>query len=94
MPFAVYILRSGTSGRFYIGHTDKLSRRIDQHNNPDYHGTKHTKRNTGPWKCVYVEEFNTRYEAMRREKEIKAKKSRRYIEYLIDNWQSPEGFRD
>ncbi len=28
---------------------------------------------------------------MRLEKEIRAKKSRQYIEFLIRSWQSPEG---
>jgi hypothetical protein len=30
---------------------------------------------------------------MKREKEMKAKKSKKYIEYLL-NWQSPESVRD
>ncbi|MEW6052869.1 MAG: GIY-YIG nuclease family protein [Nitrospirota bacterium] len=93
MPFLVYILKSESTSQYYIGHTDDLDRRISQHNNIDYHGSQHTKRNKGPWTCVYTETFLTRSEAMQREKEIKSKKSRRYIEYLL-NWQSPEGVRD
>jgi len=36
-----------------------------------------------PWELVYSETFNKRAEAAAREKEIKNKKSRKYIEFLI-----------
>jgi putative endonuclease len=90
MAFTVYILRSETTFMYYVGHTDDLPRRTAQHNDSEYQGSKHTKRNKGPWTCVYAEQYNTRAEAIRREKEIKAKKSRQYIEFLI----YPEGLRD
>ena len=94
MAFIVYILRSETTSTYYVGHTDDLPRRIAQHNDPEYHGSKHTKRNKGPWVCVYTEQYDTRAEAIKREREIKAKKSRKYIEFLVHNRQSPEGLRD
>ncbi len=83
MPYFVYILKSETTSKYYIGHTDDLDRRLSEHNNPEYQGSKYTKRNQGPWRCVYTEEYSTRSEAMKREREIKAKKSRKYIEMLI-----------
>jgi len=94
MPFFVYILRSESTGRYYVGHTDDLPRRISQHNDPTYHGSKYTKRNQGPWTCVFSEQYETRSAAMHREQEIKAKKSRDYIEFLIISRQSPERLRD
>jgi putative endonuclease len=93
MPCFVYILQSESTAQYYIGHTDNLDRRLSQHNNVDYHGSKHTKRSKGPWISVYTESFGKRYEAMQRDKEIKAKKSKVYIEYLLSR-QSPEGVRD
>jgi putative endonuclease len=36
-----------------------------------------------PWKLVYHEVFQTKSEAMKRECEIKRKKSRKYLEKLI-----------
>jgi putative endonuclease len=73
--------------------SDNLERRISQHNNVNYHGSKHTKRSKGPWLLVHTENFVTRSEAMHREKEIKGKKSRKYIENLISR-QSLESVRD
>jgi putative endonuclease len=37
------------------------------------------------WKCVYVEIFNTKEEAYAREREIKAWKSRKKNEHLINS---------
>jgi putative endonuclease len=35
------------------------------------------------WRLVYTEEFEDRTSAIKREREIKKKKSRKYIEFLI-----------
>jgi len=83
LSYTVYILKSASTSQFYIGHTDNLERRISEHNDPSYEGTQYTKRHRGPWKCVYTEEYETRSLAIIREKQIKHKKSRKYIEYLI-----------
>lgn len=44
------------------------------------HYTKNQKSN---WKLVYSEKYSTRKEATRRERDIKSKKSRQYLENLI-----------
>ena len=38
-----------------------------------------------PWNLMYYENFPTRAKASRREIEIKKKKSRKYVEWLISN---------
>jgi putative endonuclease len=50
MAFHVYVLRSQSTGRFYVGHTENLGRRISAHNNNRTASIK----NRGPW------EFATR----------------------------------
>ena len=81
--YYTYILKSGTTGRFYIGSTENLEKRIKQHNDPNYIGTKTTKNFPGPWELIYHEIFESRSEAMKREKEIKSWKDRRAILRLI-----------
>ena len=81
--FYTYILQSETNGRFYIGSTDDIERRLIEHNDPDYKGSKTTKRIKGPWVVVYSESFETRSEAMKREKQIKSWKSRKAILELL-----------
>jgi Predicted endonuclease containing a URI domain len=84
--FSMYILQSSTSGRYYIGHTDEISRRLTEHNSGM---AKYTRREK-PWKVIYVENYATRSAAMRRELEIKRKKSRQYIEELIKAGERPD----
>jgi putative endonuclease len=81
MPFNVYILYSPTLDQYYIGHTADINDRLFRHNNS---GSKSTKK-ASDWKLVYTEAFETKAEAAKREIEIKKKKSRKYIEWLIDS---------
>jgi len=77
----VYILYSNKINRYYVGYTDDLDWRLERHNKG---WGKYTKRGI-PWKLVYSETCNFKTEAIRREKEIKNKKSRKYIEELINH---------
>jgi putative endonuclease len=83
MAYFIYILQSKSTMYYYVGHTDDLPKRVAQHNDPEYTLTTYTKKHKGPWLLVYSETFSTRADAMKREREIKAKKSRRFIEELI-----------
>ena len=78
--FVTYILQSQKSGMFYIGHTQDIEIRLTYHNTGRVKATK----NKGPWILVYFEEYETKLEANRRELEIKSKKSRVFIETLIN----------
>lgn len=82
MPCWTYILQSAITGRYYCGSTDSVDRRAAQHNDPDYHGSKTTKRFEGPWELVWQSEFATRAEAMALEKKIKKRGIGRYLEDL------------
>ena len=75
--YYIYVLQDKLSSKFYVGHTNNIEERIKRHNEGR---SGYTKR--GQWKLYYFEKYKTRSEAMRREKEIKYKKSRRYIENL------------
>lgn len=63
----VYILECG-NGSFYTGWTNNLEHRVQMHNMGK--GAKYTKAHL-PVKLVYVEEFEDKSEALRREYEIK-----------------------
>jgi len=72
MPYYVYLLKSLKTGTSYVGHTNDLSRRIVEHNSGK---NKYTK-NKAPWELIYHEEFQTRSDAMRREKFYKSVEGR------------------
>ncbi len=81
MLYYVYIIYSSTLDQYYIGHTEKLQDRIFRHTNS---GSKSTKK-ANDWVVKFTENFETRAAAVKREVEIKKKKSRKYIERLISS---------
>lgn len=83
MPFFTYILKSKIKEKYYIGETDNLERRLILHNEGNSLSTKAYI----PWELVYHEEFNTKSEALKREKHLKKMKSKKYIEWLISIYQ-------
>jgi putative endonuclease len=84
MEFVVYILQSKSNQSFYVGYTSFLILRIREHNSGM---SKHTSKHI-PWEVVYVEFFNSKTEAIKREKSIKKMKSRNYIEELVKKHSS------
>jgi putative endonuclease len=81
MTYYCYIIYSRQLDRFYVGHTEDLSIRVDQHRSG---ASKYTSKATD-WELVYKEQFADRLLAQRREREIKQKKSRKYIEWIISS---------
>ncbi len=80
MTYIVYILYSKKLDKYYIGYTgDVLDERVRRHNS-NHKGFTGGK---GDWVIKHKELFNSKAQATSREKEIKSKKSRKYIERLI-----------
>jgi putative endonuclease len=78
--FYTYILRSEKDSSYYVGQTNNLQSRLKYHNSGK---VNYTKRGI-PWKLVYFEEYQTRSEAALRERYIKNRKSKKYIETIIN----------
>jgi len=78
--FTVYALYSEKFDKIYIGQTDKLERRIVEHNEGLL--SVYTKRYR-PWQIIYTEVFATRTQALKREKQLKSQKGREFIWDLI-----------
>src|SRR5207249_156144 len=81
MIYYVYIIYAASIDQYYVGHSDDLQDRLFRHNNS---GSKATKK-ANDWVTKYTEPCETRAAAMKREIEIKKKKSRKYIEWLISS---------
>jgi len=77
--FFVYILYSKSLDRYYVGHTVSLNDRLKRHNS----GRSKATKGGIPWVISYTETFETKADAYKRERLIKAKKSRIFIEKLI-----------
>jgi putative endonuclease len=63
-----YVLKSQKTGRLYKGHSENIEMRLQQHNS----GKTRSTRNGIPWVLIYSEKFNTRQEAIGREKYFKS----------------------
>jgi predicted GIY-YIG superfamily endonuclease len=68
MPYYVYILLC-KDGSYYTGYAKDVKRRFERHKKGQ--GARYTRMHKAE-KVVYVEEFDSRSEAMKREREIKS----------------------
>jgi len=68
--YFVYILRT-SSNTLYIGQTNDLERRLKEHKNKTSRSAKYINY-FKYFELVYSEEYLTRIEAMRREKQLKS----------------------
>jgi putative endonuclease len=74
-----YILHSLSDGRYYVGQSNRLAGRLEEHNRGRVRSTK-----TGiPWELKYSIRFSSRAEALAWERMVKARKSRAFIEAMI-----------
>jgi putative endonuclease len=80
--YFVYILFSSKTNKFYIGSTDNLESRLKHHNAGS---TPSTRPGAPFWEIKYYETHPDRSVALKKELEIKKKKSRKYIEWLISS---------
>ncbi|MES1214947.1 MAG: GIY-YIG nuclease family protein [Bacteroidota bacterium] len=78
--FIVYIIYSASLDRFYIGYTgDEINSRLNKHN-ANHKGFTGTRAD---WVLKYTEMYESKSEAMKRERLIKSWKSRQKILQLI-----------
>ncbi|MFH0969807.1 MAG: GIY-YIG nuclease family protein [Patescibacteria group bacterium] len=82
MKYFIYIAYNKTFDKFYIGQTNNLARREFEHNNKL---SKYTAKYSGDWKILYTENYNSRAEAMRREKFLKNQKNKDFYRKLCSS---------
>jgi putative endonuclease len=79
MSYFAYVLYSPDFNRFYKGSCENLEERVKQHN----HGYTASTKPFIPWELVYFEEFESRMEAVKREKYFKSAAGRRFLKKKI-----------
>ncbi|MBI5475673.1 MAG: GIY-YIG nuclease family protein [Ignavibacteriales bacterium] len=75
----VYIIQSEKDKSYYVGYSHNPQLRLEHHNM----GWSRSTKGKMPWRLMYIEECKDKTEALKREREIKNRKSRKYIEELI-----------
>jgi len=68
MAYTVYAIKSLIDSRIYVGLTENLERRLEEHNQGRTRSTKGYR----PWKLIYKEEVETRISARKLEKYYKS----------------------
>jgi len=76
--YTVYVLQN-KQRRLYIGQTGNLISRLDAH----ARGLSFFTKGKGPWWLVYQEQYDTRAQAMAREKVLKTGRGRDFIKQII-----------
>ena len=86
MKYYIYILTNWDNRVLYIGVTNNIVRRLDEHRNGD---KKSFATRYKTFKLVYNEEFNSPQDAINREKQLKRwsrAKKEALIESINPNW--------
>lgn len=72
----VYVIRSTKDGELYIGSTNDLKRRLNEHNDGENFSTAHRT----PFELIYYEAYTAKRDASRREKALKLRgNARRFL---------------
>ena len=80
--YIVYVLHSATYNKIYIGYTSDLKDRFKSHNEL---ATKGWTIRFRPWEIIHTENFDSKSDAMKREKQLKTASGRTYIWGLVHN---------
>ena len=79
--FVVYILYSHKYNKTYVGFTSNLIERFKSHNSI---GTSGYTIKFRPWIVIYVDFFNNKSEALKKEKYFKSGIGREFIRKLVN----------
>jgi putative endonuclease len=82
--YFVYIIYASSYDKYYIGSTNNLKRRLNQHNNGE---NKSTKPYT-PYEYRWVTKKDSRREAEILERKIKNFKSKKRLRVFMDKYES------
>ncbi len=80
MIFTVYVLYSIKFDKIYVGYTSDLEQRLLSHN---VFATKGYTIRYRPWEVLFTEQFGSKTEATKREKQLKSGVGREMIWNLI-----------
>jgi putative endonuclease len=80
--YTVYVLYSARFNKIYIGYTSDLESRFKSHNEL---GTQGWTIRFRPWEILHTENFESKSNAMKREKQLKSAAGRDFIWELVRN---------
>jgi putative endonuclease len=81
--YQIYVIRN-VAGKFYIGLSENVLKRLEQHNQ----GVSKWTRSRGPWSLVWTSESLTLSEARKLERRLKRQKGGHGFEQLVGQEKS------
>jgi putative endonuclease len=72
----IYVLWSSKLNKRYVGSTEEVGKRFDEHNR----GCNKFTKGGIPWLVIYQEKFSTKTEALKREKFLKSGQGRAWLD--------------
>lgn len=85
--YYVYVLLSGKDHNFYVGFSEKLEQRVDEHSAGKNISTKLRR----PLKLIYFEGHTSRFDALRREQYFKTTKGKATLKQILKDALSKNG---
>lgn len=82
--YFVYIIEQEVTGKYYIGQTENVEKRLSEHNEGL---SGFTGRLGGKWNVVYTEEFINRSDAIKREIFLKRQRNRSFYKRIIEEYK-------
>ena len=79
MCYFVYLLQSQVDFTFYVGYSNNPDLRLVRHNS----GRSRYTSKKRPWKIVYLEKYDTKREALIRERFLKKQRNQEFYARLI-----------
>jgi len=80
--FYIYVLKSKDYNELYIGYTNNLKKRLEEHNQ----GLSKSTVRYMPWKLIYYEACLNKNDAQRREKYLKTSQGRRLLKRRLKEY--------
>jgi putative endonuclease len=80
--YYVYVLQSDRDRKFYVGYTNNIKRRLEEHNK----GLVGCTERRYPMRLIYWEGCLNQQDATRREKYLKTSWGKRYIKNRLQNY--------
>jgi putative endonuclease len=80
--FYVYVLLSLKNNRFYVGRTNDLKKRIQEHNQ----GLNSSTKPYRPWKLIYYEASLEQTDSIRRERYLKTTQGHRLLQRRLKDY--------
>ncbi len=80
--YFIYVLESLVDQHLYVGYSDNIKRRLDEHNS----GKVLATRNRRPFKVIHLEGFVNQQDATSREKFYKTGWGRTHLKRILKNY--------